>query len=493
MGLVSQSATPQTTPTCHTNPMTWLIRRHEAHTTLFNARDGSRVSFGPVPERLPAPELLDVKLTDVCSVGCAYCYQDSRPDRGHARLEDVALMAAEAGKAGVFEVALGGGEVSEYPHFHEVLNLFRDAGVVPNFTTRRMRWLSRHWLEFRELVGGVAVSVNSATEVHLLNRLIPFTERREGQLVVQVVMGTVERAELLKLVQEAGGAGIRVTLLGFKDVGRGQQFKPLDYRWWLDDLHEYVKHAQISIDTALASETPETLAELLLPGSYHTEEGRFSAYLDAVNMTLAPSSYHAGPVHPFNANWLDAFSSADFVQGPRTPRLEAMSHTISRVRMGFATNSSSSHSLVLLAEPVSDDPPLTNRKEWVERIASWGPFVVASEEAKRHYLVANLYYPLANQETIHRILDACELPRDTSLTGYEVNYNSRIEFPRSVSGEDFDMQDVKSVLEVLLHNGVAVIGASDDGEPLCIDGKVPYIHLADASLTDTRIKPRKAP
>ena len=110
----------------------WHVRTEGLQLTAFDPRSGARLSFGPTPARLRAPELLDVKLTDVCSVGCAFCYQDSRSDRRHARLEDVALIAAEAGRSGVFEVALGGGEVSEYPHFHEVLYLFRAAGVVPN-------------------------------------------------------------------------------------------------------------------------------------------------------------------------------------------------------------------------------------------------------------------------------------------------------------------------------------------------------------------------
>lgn len=326
---------------------TWQFRSEGQQLTAFCRADGTRLSLGPTPQRLRAPELLDVKLTDVCSVGCAFCYQDSRPDRQHARLEDVAFIAAEAGKAGVFEVALGGGEVSEYPDFVEALRLFRAAGVVPNFTTRRIRWLAREWATLRELVGGVAVSVGSAAEIRLLGSLIPVSQRRAGQLVAQVVMGTVERAELLTLMRAAGEAQIRVTLLGFKDVGRGQSYRPLDYGWWLDDLPQYVALTPVSIDTALAAECPETLERLLVRGSYHTEEGRFSAYIDAVNMTLAPSSCHAGPHAPFDAHWLEAFAAPDFVQGPATPP------TMGRVRLGFATNSSSSHSLVLFRDESS--------------------------------------------------------------------------------------------------------------------------------------------
>ncbi|WP_233218698.1 radical SAM protein [Deinococcus arcticus] len=147
---------------------------------MFDPLTGHRVSFGPVPDRLRAPELLDVKLTDRCSLGCTFCYQDSRPDRAHAQLDNVAFVAHQAGQAGVFEVALGGGEVSEYPHFLETLRLFRQAGVVPNFTTRRPAWVAERWASLRDLAGGFAVSVATAHEVEEVGRLFPLHARRDG-------------------------------------------------------------------------------------------------------------------------------------------------------------------------------------------------------------------------------------------------------------------------------------------------------------------------
>ncbi|UQN06551.1 radical SAM protein [Deinococcus sp. QL22] len=290
------------------------VRAEHGHVTVFDPLTGHRVSFGPVPTRLRAPELLDVKLTDRCSVGCSFCYQDSRPDRDHARLDDVAFIAQQAGQAGVFEVALGGGEVSEFPPFLEVLRLFRQAGVVPNFTTRRPAWVAERWSDLRDLAGGFAVSVATAQEVEEVARLFPQGTRREGQVNLHLVMGTLSRPVTLDLIRRAGHHRLRVTLLGFKAVGRGAGYTARPHDWWVEDLPRYVQHAAVSIDTALAAQHESEMARLLQPGTYHVEEGRFSAYVDAVQMTLAPSSYHGGPVFLFDHAWLSAFASPGFVR-----------------------------------------------------------------------------------------------------------------------------------------------------------------------------------
>ncbi|MFC6590731.1 radical SAM protein [Deinococcus lacus] len=473
----------------------WHVHAVGQQVTAFCPSTGTRLSVGPTPERLPAPELLDVKLTDVCSIGCAFCYQDSRPDRQHARLEDVAFIAREAGRAGVFEVALGGGEVSEYPHFVQALHLFRAAGVVPNFTTRNVRWLAQQWPTVRGLVGGVAVSVGSAAQVERVAQLLPQAERRHGQLVAQVVMGTLGRAELLALVQAAGRAGIRVTLLGFKDVGRGQSYAPAPYDWWLDDLPQYVQHAEISIDTALAAECPEALERLLLPGSYHTEEGRFSAYVDAVSMTLAPSSYHAGPSDPFDTDWLTHFAAPDFVQGPPTPP------ALGRVRLGFATNSSSSHSLVLLRETIEDNPQdiMTWHRKSLSGTA-WDSteenLIVSSELARRYYLASNLLYrseylfPDWTEEAIHsEVKRLCNLPSEIIVTMCTVDEYSVMEFDRDGCGYGPNLTQFETVKKFLLQPNMAIFGGAPwYTHPWLRSDSSQAFDLGDANFSETLLR-----
>jgi uncharacterized radical SAM superfamily Fe-S cluster-containing enzyme len=95
------------------------------------------------PRAGAVPELLDVSITDYCATGCPFCYRGSTEAGQHASTSYLRRLAAACGEAGVFEVAIGGGEPTEHPDFVEILRAFRDAGVVPNFTTRNVDYLVR--------------------------------------------------------------------------------------------------------------------------------------------------------------------------------------------------------------------------------------------------------------------------------------------------------------------------------------------------------------
>lgn len=99
-------------------------------------------------------------------------------------------------------------------------------------------------------------------------------------------------------VLEAKAADVPVTLLGYKTNGRGASCAPVSYDWWIDAVKSAHcegadwRTPQIGIDTALASEYENELKEAGVPSwLFHTKEGKFSMYIDAVEGKLAPSSY----------------------------------------------------------------------------------------------------------------------------------------------------------------------------------------------------------
>lgn len=62
--------------------------------------------------------------------------------------------------------------------------------------------------------------------------------------------------------------------------------------------------APLSIDTALAAEyAQDLLAAGVAPRLFHTREGQYSAFIDAVHMTLSRSSY-GDQSYPLRENWL---------------------------------------------------------------------------------------------------------------------------------------------------------------------------------------------
>jgi hypothetical protein len=273
--------------------------------TLFSRDSGAkiRLSFeSPASQRevtkASAPELVDLKITDHCPYGCAFCYQGSTHAGKHADLKMISQAAHALARMKVFEVAIGGGEPTLHPKFVEILEEFRSYGVLPNFTTKSLAWLrdASVWPRITKVIGGFAYSVDKAEDVRKLASLLEANSINDGLASVQYVMGSSPLYVLGQVVRECAHSNIRLTLLGYKTTGRGSSFKPEKYDGWLDEIvrlrdKERV-YVNIGVDTALAAESKDALgAAGIHPKLYATREGAFSMYLDAVEMKVGPSSY----------------------------------------------------------------------------------------------------------------------------------------------------------------------------------------------------------
>ena len=93
-----------------------------------------------------------------------------------------------------------------------------------------------------------------------------------------------------------------------RSAGRGSEpaYPYLD--WWLKEAEEHGPY-RLGVDTALAAESVAELEAAGVPDwMFHVEDGRFSAYIDAVQMTMAPSSFEpARPSWAFDEQWLKSW------------------------------------------------------------------------------------------------------------------------------------------------------------------------------------------
>jgi uncharacterized protein YkwD len=112
---------------------------------------------------------------------------------------------------------------------------------------------------------------------------------------LHVVMGAVDKAQFSDVLTAAHSHHLRVTLLGWKTTHRGATYSKKDYSWWLDEINELRTKGHcpsLSIDTVLAAQSEDQLIAAGIPKYlYHTEDGAFSAYIDAVEKKLGKSSY----------------------------------------------------------------------------------------------------------------------------------------------------------------------------------------------------------
>ena len=140
-----------------------------------------------------------------------------------------------------------------------------------------------------------STSIESAQELTKLASMVETFGIPSRQVNCQYVMGSTSMYEFEAILRAAAERRMRITLLGYKTNGRGEQFKPQDYSKWGETLKKVNEETgfglKIGIDTALAAESQSQLADLGVPKwCYEVQEGKFSMYIDAV---AKKSSYGA--------------------------------------------------------------------------------------------------------------------------------------------------------------------------------------------------------
>jgi hypothetical protein len=284
-----------------------VARKDGDYWVLFNRDTGAKVrlSFSSktgvvssVSSKAKTPELVDVKITDYCPFGCKFCYQNSTKEGKHAETSLLRSLAYTLSQMKVFEVAIGGGEPTLHPDFIDIITNFRSYNVIPNFTTRSLAWLNepKKAAAILKTCGAFAYSVSTREDVaklHAALEKLKFDEyTNRVKLSVQYVLNS--GGDLYGVLDEASKHYYRVTLLGFKTTGLGSTFTlvPED---WMTTVKEVKKTSwlNLGVDTAIVQKYGKQLLEELGISDVlmTSEEGKFSMYIDAVEKTMAPSSY----------------------------------------------------------------------------------------------------------------------------------------------------------------------------------------------------------
>lgn len=119
-----------------------IISRHisQHYRTLFNRKTGAFIRKEDVGYQEPfwsidGPELLDISITNYCERECAFCYRQSNRHGTHMSMDDIYYIVKQAKKVGVLQIALGGGNPNQHPHFCDILKLIKSNGMVPSYTT----------------------------------------------------------------------------------------------------------------------------------------------------------------------------------------------------------------------------------------------------------------------------------------------------------------------------------------------------------------------
>ena len=268
--------------------------------------------------RPKVPELVDIKITDYCDIGCSFCYQDSTREGVHADKKSVYELFSYSWE--IFEFAIGGGEPTTHPDFTEIIRrLSAGKQNFVNFTTRSTKWFDDIDIvrSVRRDVSGVAYSVNDAKEMEKFIVLHRKYFEYDVELYFHVIpelIGAEKFKQIIAVADELNkgeyhrNRKIHITALGFKETGRADGMEK-DKMPGLVELVTSSTRTPIGVDTKIAKDYEE---ELRVAGVYSklytTREGEFSMYYDAVEQKAYKSSYELDrPVDVFrtddNSRW----------------------------------------------------------------------------------------------------------------------------------------------------------------------------------------------
>ena len=182
---------------------------------------------------LSAPLEAHLQLTNRCAAGCQGCYTGASPQGGPNEWGLVEWKRAldALADAGVFHVALGGGESAVLPWLGELADHARQRGIIPNLTTSGLEGLDR-LLSIVDRFGQINVSIDGLAATYAAVRGFDGFARADAavralraakrEIGINVVVTRHNFAELEQIFAYASERRLsEVELLRFKPSGRG--------------------------------------------------------------------------------------------------------------------------------------------------------------------------------------------------------------------------------------------------------------------------------
>ncbi len=270
--------------------MGFPIKYQNGNTVVTIMGDGTKIrECEGIPE-ICHPESIDVKITDYCDMGCAYCHESSTTSGIHSDL-DALLGTLEDLPAGV-ELAIGGGNPLSHPDLVRFLLKLKERGIIANFTVNQ-----GHLKTFQDLlvflikdglVQGLGISITSNNFTYV-KPLLGLT----GNVVYHLIAG-VNKVDVVERLMALGEC--KILLLGYKLFGFGirhhSEAVDAELRQWYRALPSLIGKCTISFDN-LAIEQLRVRRLLTRDGwekFYMGDDFCFTMYIDAVKQEYAPTS-----------------------------------------------------------------------------------------------------------------------------------------------------------------------------------------------------------
>jgi len=263
--------------------------------------DGTKIRRTEEDEFIPAfPENADVKITDKCSQGCAFCYEGCTKEGKHAKLMNPDGTFAQHWMNTLqpwTELALNGNDL-DIPDLDMFLLKMQEKHIIVNITVNETQFFKHvnyiKYLTDKKMIYGLGVSLQNVKFEPFWNLIKDFPNA-----VIHTIAGILTEEDIRYLMNNHS----KVLILGYKTLGRGIDYKEKNkfmVSSKIEMLREYLpemvnKCKVVSFDNLAIEQLG--VKELLFKDKedewdefYMGDDGNFTLYIDAVKEEFAKNS-----------------------------------------------------------------------------------------------------------------------------------------------------------------------------------------------------------
>lgn len=237
------------------------------------------------------PESMDIKITNMCDMGCAFCHENSTEYGEHGDIMNLKFIDSLQPYT---ELAIGGGNPLAHPDLLPFLKKCKELKLIPSMTVNQIHFHQNidfiRSLVNEKLIYGLGVSLVSPTPKFI--KLI----QEFPNAVIHVIAGIVAIEELQKLANN----GLKILLLGYKRFRRGEALYsvvPEHIEGKISILKNKLKEITswfdvVSFDNLAIKqlEPKRILSDEEYDEFFMGEDGFATMYVDCVNKEFAVSS-----------------------------------------------------------------------------------------------------------------------------------------------------------------------------------------------------------
>ena len=264
-----------------------------------NKRLALRLSETPNMDLIPKhPELVDIKLTDVCHIGCPWCYQDSTSDSVHGSLNTIKTVIKSLNPQ-ITEVAYGGGDVLQHPDIVEILKFSRDCGLTSSNITMNWQSVMKYPEKVKEvmsLLDAIGVSITGVGQIEkVVSKLKEIGYYIPSRICFHIIPDLYSKRIITKILEELLNYSYEsdILFLGYKTNGRGKDVTSQQVED-MQEIFNFIIENKVNLqcDTKFVKDYFELVKAVSSELTYDIKEGEYSMNIDCVENFYSQSSYN---------------------------------------------------------------------------------------------------------------------------------------------------------------------------------------------------------